>query len=301
MVGMQRVSTRRLRRGMARSIAVVQPVSRTMWADTPGVRPTCQMAITSISTTASDVGDDSMVGELKCDTEVRSSLDHVRLPSPQELQLQSPDTGKTIPLMCSFGSGLQAHTSEMDSVHNESAVDIILGSPLSQIRFGPGTDAVCSSGKDRVALQPGCEDILQQNDGVRQFESSNDKGRFRKLVVACGKHDIAWIIPHLWSSYLRLRDVHEMRDLSVLDASHLLGLNRLEIDILFSRIERVLRDAGIAPLHRLVIVAQGGAVSILSPGQGLRTRAKRTTGKQGLRYTPRPGAPHYYPALTRTG
>ncbi len=24
--------------------------------------------------------------------------------------------------------------------------------------------------------------------------------------------------------------------------------------------------------------------SILSPGQGLRTRAKRTTGKQGLRY-----------------
>ncbi len=26
--------------------------------------------------------------------------------------------------------------------------------------------------------------------------------------------------------------------------------------------------------------------SILSPGQGLRTRAKRTTGKQGLRYTP---------------
>jgi hypothetical protein len=37
--------------------------------------------------------------------------------------------------------------------------------------------------------------------------------------------------------------------------------------------------------------------SILSPGQGLRTRAKRTTGKQGLRYTPRPEAPHYYPAL----
>jgi hypothetical protein len=30
--------------------------------------------------------------------------------------------------------------------------------------------------------------------------------------------------------------------------------------------------------------------SILSPGQGLRTRAKRTTGKQGLRYTPRPEA-----------
>ncbi len=29
---------------------------------------------------------------------------------------------------------------------------------------------------------------------------------------------------------------------------------------------------------------------ILSPGQGLRTRAKRTTGKQGLRYTPRPEA-----------
>jgi hypothetical protein len=27
-------------------------------------------------------------------------------------------------------------------------------------------------------------------------------------------------------------------------------------------------------------------VSILSPGQGLRTRAKCTTGKQGLRYTP---------------
>ena len=27
------------------------------------------------------------------------------------------------------------------------------------------------------------------------------------------------------------------------------------------------------------------AQSILSPGQGLRTRAKRTTGKQGLRYT----------------
>ncbi len=26
-------------------------------------------------------------------------------------------------------------------------------------------------------------------------------------------------------------------------------------------------------------------ISILSPGQGLRTRAKRTTGKQGLRYT----------------
>ncbi len=39
---------------------------------------------------------------------------------------------------------------------------------------------------------------------------------------------------------------------------------------------------------------------VLSPGQGLRTRAKRTTGKQGLRYTPRPEAPHYYPALTRT-
>jgi hypothetical protein len=34
-------------------------------------------------------------------------------------------------------------------------------------------------------------------------------------------------------------------------------------------------------------------ISILSPGQGLRTRAKRTTGKQGLRYTPRPEAPHY--------
>jgi hypothetical protein len=31
--------------------------------------------------------------------------------------------------------------------------------------------------------------------------------------------------------------------------------------------------------------------SILSPGQGLRTRAKCTTGKQGLRYTPRPEAP----------
>jgi hypothetical protein len=41
--------------------------------------------------------------------------------------------------------------------------------------------------------------------------------------------------------------------------------------------------------------------SMLSPGQGLRTRAKRTTGKQGLRYTPRPEAPPYYPALTRTG
>ena len=41
--------------------------------------------------------------------------------------------------------------------------------------------------------------------------------------------------------------------------------------------------------------------SIFSPGQGLRTRAKRTTGKQGLRYTPRPEAPYYYPALTRTG
>jgi hypothetical protein len=39
--------------------------------------------------------------------------------------------------------------------------------------------------------------------------------------------------------------------------------------------------------------------SILSPGQGLRTRAKRTTGKQGLRYTPRPGAPHYI--VPRTG
>ncbi len=37
-------------------------------------------------------------------------------------------------------------------------------------------------------------------------------------------------------------------------------------------------------------------LSILSPGQGLRTRAKRTTGKQGLRYTPRPG--HIVP---RTG
>jgi hypothetical protein len=43
------------------------------------------------------------------------------------------------------------------------------------------------------------------------------------------------------------------------------------------------------------------SLSILSPGQGLRTRAKCTTGKQGLRYTPRPEAPHYYPALTRTG
>ncbi len=40
-------------------------------------------------------------------------------------------------------------------------------------------------------------------------------------------------------------------------------------------------------------------IPVLSPGQGLRTRAKRTTGKQGLRYTPRPEAPHYYPALTR--
>jgi hypothetical protein len=40
------------------------------------------------------------------------------------------------------------------------------------------------------------------------------------------------------------------------------------------------------------------SLSILSPGQGLRTRAKRTTGKQGLRYTPRPEAPHYCPALT---
>ena len=27
-------------------------------------------------------------------------------------------------------------------------------------------------------------------------------------------------------------------------------------------------------------------LSKLSPGQGLRTRVKRTTGKQGLRYTP---------------
>ena len=48
------------------------------------------------------------------------------------------------------------------------------------------------------------------------------------------------------------------------------------------------------------------SLSLLSPGQGLRrqplrTRAKRTTGKQGLRYTPMPEAPHYYPALTRTG
>jgi hypothetical protein len=32
--------------------------------------------------------------------------------------------------------------------------------------------------------------------------------------------------------------------------------------------------------------AAAAGMSILSPGQGLRTRAKRTTGKQGLRYTP---------------
>jgi hypothetical protein len=40
-------------------------------------------------------------------------------------------------------------------------------------------------------------------------------------------------------------------------------------------------------------------MSIFSPGQGLRTCAKRTTGKQGLRYTPRPEAPHYYPATNQ--
>ena len=32
----------------------------------------------------------------------------------------------------------------------------------------------------------------------------------------------------------------------------------------------------------------GNARAASDPGQGLRTRAKRTTGKQGLRYTPRP-------------
>jgi hypothetical protein len=53
------------------------------------------------------------------------------------------------------------------------------------------------------------------------------------------------------------------------------------------------------PHHTVSIVPRTGvadtsnrSVSILSPGQGLRTRAKRTTGKQGLRYTPRPEAPH---------
>ncbi len=48
-----------------------------------------------------------------------------------------------------------------------------------------------------------------------------------------------------------------------------------------------------------LLTVQFTAWSILSPGQGLRTRAKRTTGKQGLRYTPKPEAPHYYPSLTR--
>ncbi len=46
--------------------------------------------------------------------------------------------------------------------------------------------------------------------------------------------------------------------------------------------------AGVLPeweLTHITCHAQGLAVSILSPGQGLRTRAKRTTGKQGLRYT----------------
>jgi hypothetical protein len=60
------------------------------------------------------------------------------------------------------------------------------------------------------------------------------------------------------------------------------------------------KEENISVVHLQVdLPRKGGApVSILSPGQ---TRAKRTTGKQGLRYTPRPEAPHYYPALTRTG
>ena len=46
---------------------------------------------------------------------------------------------------------------------------------------------------------------------------------------------------------------------------------------------------------RVHVPFRRGLFEGLSPGQGLRTRAKRTTGKQGLRYTPRPEAPHYYP------
>jgi hypothetical protein len=48
----------------------------------------------------------------------------------------------------------------------------------------------------------------------------------------------------LWGSHPQLREVRELRNLSALDALHLLDLGQYELDILYSRIERVLRDAG---------------------------------------------------------
>jgi hypothetical protein len=121
--------------------------------------------------------------------------------------------------------------------------------------------------KDRVALQS-AGSILQWNRSVlrpgafkvSQLDASYDNARFHELVRACGKYGLAWIVSYLWVSHLELREVYELRDLSVLDASNLLSLNHLQLDILFSRIECVLRDVHIVPLHRAVFIAQGGVV-----------------------------------------